>query len=213
MGSRETAALPMSFSVMRGKMDKIIKTLQVIIPFIEPYPYWVKTLIGIWVLLSAIVVVALLFAPKNISHGDSKGGKQEIKKLTGEIHQTAIGNNNVQLGTTGDNSPIIIDNRKETLENKVEATPICYKEPEGDFFITKIELYSKHPIPNIYIAAFAKTIVKFDVMPQRSGGHMSGHSGKRENFWFTNIPNFGGKYLLVVKTKESEEIKIEYDIN
>ncbi len=40
---------------------------------------------------------------------------------------------------------------------------------------------------------------------------MSRHSGKREGYWFTNIPNFGGKYLLVVKTKESEEFRIEYD--
>jgi len=193
-------------------MDKFIKALHVIIPFIEPYPSWVKTLIGLWVLLLSIIVVSLLFAPKTTSIANSNGEKKEMKKSSGDIHQTATGNNNIQLGTTGDNSPIIIDNRKEVLEHKVEATTICYKKPEGEYFITKIELYSKHPIPNIYFAAIAKTIVHFDVTPQRTGGYMTGHSGKRDDFWFTNIPNFGGKYLLVVKTKNPEDIKIEYDI-
>ena len=104
---------------MRGKMKKTIETLQFVIPFLEPYPYWVKTLIAIWILLTAIIVLALLFPPKNISLGDSKGGNPEMKKPKGEIHQTATGNNNVQLGTTGDNSPIIIDDRTGLVPRQI----------------------------------------------------------------------------------------------
>ena len=92
-------------------MKKIIETLQVVIPFIEPYPNWVKILIGIWILLTAIIILALIFSQKNIYLGDSKDGRLEMEKTKGEIQQTAIGNNNVQVGTTGNNSPIIIDNR------------------------------------------------------------------------------------------------------
>ena len=135
----------------------------------------------------------------------------ETEKPSGDIHQNATGNGNIQIGTTGDDSPIYYF-RKEELSHKIQATEVCYNKQEGDLFITRIALYSKHPIPNLYLAAHAKTIVEFDINPQRTGKFSTGHSGKREGFWFTNIPNFGGKYLLVVKTKESEKVKIEYDI-
>ena len=134
------------------------------------------------------------------------------RKITGDIQQTATGNGNIQMATTGDNSPIIIDNRKEVSSQEIQANTLCYNKLEESFFITKVELYSQNPIPNVYFAAYAKTIVEFVVKPQRAGISMTGHSGKRQDFWFTNIPNFGGKYLLVVKTRESEEIRIEYDI-
>jgi len=132
-------------------------------------------------------------------------------KRSGDIHQTATGKANVQVATTGDNSPITITARKEELSHKIQAKQIYYNKPVDSLFITKVELYSKHPIPNVYFAAYAKSIVEFYVRPRRTGMHIVKHSGKHEDFWFTNIPNFGGKYLLVVKTKKSEKIKIEYD--
>jgi hypothetical protein len=136
---------------------------------------------------------------------------QQTEKQSGDIHQTAAGDGNIQLVTTGDNSPIIINARKEEFSYKIQAKQIYYNKAVDSLFITKVELYSQQLIPNVYFAAYAKSIIKFEVRPQRTGMHMGGHSGKREDFWFTNIPDFGGKYLLVVKTKKSEKIKIEYD--
>ena len=126
-------------------------------------------------------------------------------------HQGAPGNANIQATTTGDNSPIFIDNRKVVLSHRVQAKPLFYNKPEGDLFITKVELFSQHPIPNLYLAAYAKTIVEFNVIPQRSGLFMEGHSGRRDEFWFTNVPNFGGKYMMEIKTRKAEKIEIVYE--
>lgn len=192
-------------------MDKFIKTLQAIIPFIEPYPYWVKILIAAWILLSAIILMALFFVPQSTSYRDSKKEKLETEKQIRSINQNATGSGNIQVATAGDNSPIYYFH-KEEFSYKIKTKDLCYNKSEDGFFITKIELFSQHVIPNLYLAAHASSIVEFDVEPQRTGGFITGHSGKREGFWFTNIPNFGGKYLLIVKTKEAEKIKIEFDI-
>jgi len=45
-------------------MDKLIKTLQAFIPFIAAYPYWVKIFVGIWILLTAVIIIAFIFAPR-----------------------------------------------------------------------------------------------------------------------------------------------------
>jgi hypothetical protein len=153
-----------------------------------------------------------LAQPASSSDSPTRPENQETKEQSGDVHQAAIGNGNVQAATTGDNSPIIINVRKEELSHKIQAQQICHNKREDGLFITRVELYSPHPIPNVYFAAHAKTIVEFEIAPQRAGMFMAGHSGKREGFWFTNVPNFGGRYLLVVKTKESEKIEIEYDI-
>jgi len=47
------------------------------------------------------------------------GGKPEMKKPKGDIHQTAIGDGNIQLGTTGDNSPIVLDNRTGLVPREI----------------------------------------------------------------------------------------------
>ena len=161
-------------------------------------PVTIKAAI-IGAIITGIFVLIIKFIPD----------KKTIKAINKDVTQTATGDNITQVATTGDNSPIIIDNRKEILSNKIKTTTLSYNEFQEDFFVTKVELYSQHPIPNVYFAAHAKTIVEFDVSHQRAGVYMIGHSGRREDFWFTNIPNFGGKYLLVVKTKESEKVKIE----
>lgn len=45
---------------MKDKLDFLTS----LIPFIEAYPVWVKFVIAFWVLLSAIMVIALIFVPK-----------------------------------------------------------------------------------------------------------------------------------------------------
>ena len=100
-------------------MRKLMELLQVAIGFIEPYPCWVKSIVGIWVLLTAIMIEALLFTRSNRSLDDSVGGKPGMKKPKGDIHQTAIGDNNLQVGTTGNNSPILFDNRTGLVPRQI----------------------------------------------------------------------------------------------
>lgn len=66
-------------------MRKLIEALSVVIPFLNPYPFWVKALISVWILLSAAILLALLFTypkpsqptPKS-SHEDHISGDKII---------------------------------------------------------------------------------------------------------------------------------------
>ena len=46
-------------------MKKLVDFITILVPFLEPYPVWVKVLISAWVFLSAVTVLALLFVPRN----------------------------------------------------------------------------------------------------------------------------------------------------
>lgn len=152
-----------------------------------------------------------LAEPASPFNSSTQPKNQQAEKQTADIHQTATGHGNVQLATTGDNSPIIINVSKEELSHQIQAKQIYSNKSEDNLFVTRIELSSQHPIPNVYFEAHAKTITEFAVYPKRSGMSQTGHSGKREGYWFTNIPNFFGKYLLIVKTKDPEKINIKYN--
>ena len=42
-------------------MKDFINNFFALIPFWEPYPNWVKILLSVWIVLSAIIVISLLF--------------------------------------------------------------------------------------------------------------------------------------------------------
>jgi hypothetical protein len=42
----------------------VLKRLAEIIPFLEPYPTWTKAVVGGWIIFSAFLILALLFAPR-----------------------------------------------------------------------------------------------------------------------------------------------------
>lgn len=44
-------------------MKRVIETIQAAIPFLEPYPFWVKVLVSGWVLFAPIVVLVLVLTP------------------------------------------------------------------------------------------------------------------------------------------------------
>jgi hypothetical protein len=46
-------------------MQKMIEYLDSLIAFLVPYPVWVKGLVVIWVILTAILLIALVFAPQS----------------------------------------------------------------------------------------------------------------------------------------------------
>lgn len=68
-------------------IDKLIKTLNLFIPFIASYPSWVKMLIAIWILLTAVIIITLIFTPKkkpsdeSILH-ESQSGESSPKEIT-----------------------------------------------------------------------------------------------------------------------------------
>lgn len=84
--------------------------------------------------------------------------------------------------------------------------------PDGTTtFSVLFEIVSPYPPGQLYLAAHATDILEFNVVPQRSGIHMTGHSGKREAFSFTTIMNPFGQYLMTVKTQGRSNIQVEYN--
>lgn len=85
-------------------IKKIIENITALIPFLSPYPFWVKCLIAIWIILSAIMVISLLFAhPKNTTiqpNHKSTPMKQEDPRKS------------VFLGTTNGNEDSLRQNIK-----------------------------------------------------------------------------------------------------
>jgi hypothetical protein len=61
------------------------------------------------------------------------------------------------------------------------------------------------------IEAHSKSIIGFEVVPQRSGGYMTGLTGKREGFFFTNIPGAYGTYQLIIQSSSNDKPEIIYD--
>ena len=46
---------------MSEMLKKFVAVFNLLIPFLEPYPPWVKALISVWILLTALTVICLLF--------------------------------------------------------------------------------------------------------------------------------------------------------
>jgi hypothetical protein len=87
-------------------------------------------------------------------------------------------------------------------------------QPNKGKYHTRVELslISPYPIGNLYLEVRAKTIEEMDCMPMRTGGYMGGHSGKRDGYIFTNMPNAYGKHELIIVTTQPENIQLIYNI-
>jgi len=46
-------------------MKKIIDFICLLVPFLNQYPFWVKTMVGIWVIFSAVVLLTIIFTYPN----------------------------------------------------------------------------------------------------------------------------------------------------
>jgi len=176
-----------------------------IIPTKEQWKKWTlpskATYISVWIgaisLLSFIVVQTR-----------SRGITEEH---SGDIHQAVTGNDNVQVATTGDNSPIIIDNRKESRKHIVKGNRLSKSQPEGKFFVTKYKFYSDHHIPYVSFTVFADTIVDCQIISLTTAIMTRGsRRGKQEDgSWHESIFGFSGKYLMSIKTTRPEDIEIK----
>lgn len=45
-------------------MEDFVKLIQSLIPFLDPYPFWVKAFLSAWVIGTAILLLCLLFVPR-----------------------------------------------------------------------------------------------------------------------------------------------------
>lgn len=58
-----------------------MSTIEGLVPFLEQYPNWVRTTTAIWVLFSAILLVILLFVPRNVKKAN------DTEEVLGPPHQ------------------------------------------------------------------------------------------------------------------------------
>ncbi len=108
------------------------------------------------------------------------------------------------------------DGGTDTFENCIPLCFDCHAEVKAyNEYVTTIDLVieSVYPLSNLYLAAFAPTIIKMTVSPCRTGMFCTGHSGVRDGMAFTNIPNFKGNLQVKILTRENDQIKITFNTN
>lgn len=90
---------------------------------------------------------------------------------------------------------------------------VLLNQPQNGKYLTRVEftLVTPYPIGNLYFEARAQTIEEVDCLPMRTGAWIGGHSGKRDGFAFTNIPNAFGNYQLDIITNQPDKIQVIYN--
>ena len=84
-------------------MKRLIEALTAIIPFLAPYPLWAKAVVMVWVVVSAILLLILLFA-RPPQHKKDHDDKIEVS-----------GDNNIVIG---DNKGVIEITYDKIYNNK-----------------------------------------------------------------------------------------------
>ena len=104
----------------------------------------------------------------------------------------------------------IINIRSESPP-KIELSDESYeKTNEGYVYEANLTVDTHYALPQLKVSAHAESIKSFDVTPQRSGIHMSGHTGAREGFHFTTLKNAEGLYKVRVVTGKAETVRIDF---
>jgi hypothetical protein len=85
------------------------------------------------------------------------------------------------------------------------------KTPKGYLYEATLSVETQYAIPEIKVTAHAASIQSLDIVPQRSGMQMFGHSGKRDGYHFKTVLNIAGKYKIRVTTAKAEDVKIDLE--
>lgn len=101
----------------------------------------------------------------------------------------------------------------EFPEPKFDLKLISANLPQNNLFETKalLTIDSKTALKNLYLEARAPSIVSLEAGAQRTGMFMTGHTGKRDGFAFTNLPDAWGQYMLKILSQKPEKYEIIYD--
>jgi len=118
----------------------------------------------------------------------------------------------VRIGITAQTVIInqVASSRNATLKTKATRRKA---RQDGSFLTTAIiTLDAPYPVGNLYLQVHGRSIERLNVLKSTGGAFMVGHSGKREGYSFTNIPNAFGEYRLQILSGEAEQFELIYKI-
>ena len=150
---------------------------------------------------------------RSLHEASSQKTKNENNKMKDEPKPTIITPNSViSIDQKGGITAHTV-NINKFPEPKFDMKLISANVPQNDLFETKalLTIESKTALKNLYLEAKAPSITNLEVIPQRTGMSMSGHSGKRNGFAFTNILDAWGQYMLIILSQKPEKYEIIYN--
>lgn len=105
-------------------MKDFINNFFALIPFLEPYPNWVKILLSVWIVLSSVALISLLFFRSDKPSTTKPVQKSEIPQQLETLQEpsqktlqdTSI--NEINYATDPAYSPVTLEQFYETYYNK-----------------------------------------------------------------------------------------------
>ena len=142
-----------------------------------------------------------------IKSQDTMDKKSEItqKKEENKITITDSPGSIATINQKGDN--VIINPQISIPPPKFSINYISRNVPIDTLYKTELLLIinSAVQINNLYLEARAQSIVEFSANAQRTGLVQIGHTGTRNGWAFTNIPNAWGRWKLIILTEHIED--------
>lgn len=131
--------------------------------------------------------------------------QKDDRNRIGDIHANIGTHNQIgQIGHTINQAP---------EPELTHTAPVTTTHPDGTFTISfLVEVISPYPVGQLYLEVHSDGIMSLDVVPQRTGMSMSGHTGKREGWCFTTLMQAFGRYSVTVRTRENK-INMTYAFN
>jgi hypothetical protein len=122
-----------------------------------------------------------------------------------------------QVAITGDVN-INVTNTAVSKEATLSLSKVVYMNKQhGDLYHSQLQLDLVYDIPpaNVYLAVHAKLVESVELASMRTGISMSGHSGKRDGYAFTNLQTPYPRLQLNIVSKQkigtqTSPIGIEY---
>ena len=96
----------------------------------------------------------------------------------------------------------------------LHAKPVSLNQVHESEYHSRIALTVESPYPpaNLYIVVSAPSVKSINLMPQRTGIVMMGHSGTREGWAFTNLQSPYGLIHLDIITSQPEQLDIGWEL-
>jgi hypothetical protein len=127
------------------------------------------------------------------------------KKVSGDINVSMRDHN--QIGHVGH-----VVNEAPEPELRWSA-PTSTANSDGSFTISSfLEIVSPYPPAQLFLKVISMGITELEVIPQRVGMSIKGHSGRRDGWCFTTLMQPSGRYLVSVRSRENG-LRVEYQFD